>query len=80
MQNVVHALSSVETSPETRKSQSFLDFEKKLSDFSLPLEIISRLNAFFTPFYMQNVVHAVSSIETHPETSKSQSFVDFEED
>ena len=80
MQNVVHAFSSVETNPETRKEQSFVDFEKKLSDFSLPLEIISRLNAFFTPFYMQNVVHEFSSVETGPGTRKSQSIADFDED
>ena len=30
--------------------------------------IVSRLNALFTPFYMQKVVHAFSSDETSPDT------------
>ena len=80
MQNVVHAFYSVETSPHTRISQSFVDFEKKLRDISIPFEIIPRLNALFTPFYMQNAVLAFSSVETCPETHKSQSFVGFDED
>ena len=80
MQNVVHEFSSAETSPDTRKSQSFVDFQKKLRDISMPFEIISHLNAFFTPFYMENVVHAFSSVEINPDTRKSQSFVDFDED
>ena len=54
-------------------------FERKLGDISFPFVIFRRLNATFTPFYMQNVVHAISSIEKSPETRISQSFVDFDE-
>ena len=52
-------------------------FCRKLSDISLPLEILRRLNARFTALFVQNVVHAFSIVETRPETRKSQSFADF---
>ena len=52
-------------------------FWKRLRDISIPFEITPRLNALFCPFYMQKVVHAFSSVETRPETRKSQSFADF---
>ena len=42
----------------------------------LPIEIFRRLNALFTALCMQIEVHALASVETIPETSKSQSFVD----
>ena len=57
----------------------FRRFWKKLRDMSIPFEIIPRLNALFTPFYMQNVVHTFSSTEKRPKTRKSQSFVYFDE-
>ena len=43
----------------------------------LPIEIFRRLNALFTALCVQIVVHAISSVETSPGTSKSQSFDDF---
>ena len=55
-------------------------FWKRLRDIFIPFEIIPRLNALFTPFYMQTVVHAISSVETRPETRKSQLLVDVDED
>ena len=55
-------------------------FQRKLGDISFPFVIFRRLNALFTPFYIQNVMHMISSVETSPETQKSQSFVDFDED
>ena len=55
-------------------------FWRRLRDFTLPFEVIPRSNAIFTPFYFEIVVHAFSSVETNPETRKSQSFVGFEED
>ena len=42
----------------------------------LPFNIFRRLNALFTALCVQNVVHALSTVETSPDTSKSQSFVD----
>ena len=128
VQNVVHAFSIIETSPGTRKSQSFVNLSKiviyfspvwdistfkryfhcimraersarvirrrnkpkhtqiatvgrfwrKLSSISLPFEIFRSLNALFTESCVQNVVHALSSVETGQDTRKSQSFVDFE--
>ena len=55
-------------------------FQRKLGDISFPFAIFRSLNALFTPFYMQSVVHMISSAETGQETRKSQSFVDFDED
>ena len=78
MQNVMHAFSSVETSPDTRKTQSFADIDENQMLF-IPLKIIRRLTALFTPFYMQNVSHAFSSVQTSPDKRKSQSFADFDE-
>ena len=80
MQNVVHMISSVETSPGHMQIAIIRLFERKLGDISFPFVIFRRLNATFTPFYMQNVVHMISIVETSPETRKSQSFVDFDED
>ena len=42
--------------------------------------IFRRLNAIFSALRVQNVVHSFSNVETSPETRKSQSFVDFDED
>ena len=52
-------------------------FWRQLSVISFPFEIFRYLHSLFTPFYMQNVVHMISSAETSPETRKSPSFVDF---
>ena len=48
----------------------------KLSSISLPFEIFRSLNAIFTALCVQIVVHAFSSVETSPDTRKSLSFVD----
>ena len=76
VQNVVNALSSVETSRDTRKSQSFVDFVQYYDLFP------SRLRYFddiFTAFCVRNVVHAFSNVETSQHTRKSQTLVDFDE-
>ena len=54
-------------------------FCRKLCVISLPFKIFRRLNANFTPFCMQNVVHTFASVKTNPETRKSLSFVDFDD-
>ena len=41
-------------------------FERKLGDISFAFVIFRRLNATFTPFYMHNVVHMISSVEKSP--------------
>ena len=66
MQNVVYAFSSVETSPDTRKSQSLLDFVENYALFFFRLRYLRRLHARFSPFYMQNVVLAF------PESTQAQ--------
>ena len=55
-------------------------FWRKLNVISFPFLIFRRWNAIFTALLVQNVGHAASSVETRPETRKSQSFVDFDED
>ena len=79
VQNVVHALSIVEKSPGHTQIAIIRRFCRKLCVISLPFEIFRRWYALFTPFYMQNVVHAFSSVETNRDTRKSQSYVDFDE-
>ena len=51
-------------------------FWRQLCVISLPFEIFRRINAIFTALCVQIVVHAISSVETSPDTRKSQSFVD----
>ena len=68
------------TKPRTSQIAIIRWFQRKLGDISFSFVIFRRLNATFTPFYMQNVVYAFSSVETRPHTRKSQSFVDFDED
>ena len=77
MRNVVHAVSSVETRPDARKSQSFFDFLQYYVLFLSRLKYSRSLHARFTSFYMRDVVHAVSGVETRPDARKSQSFFDF---
>ena len=52
---------------------------RKLSVVSLPFDIFRRFNALFTALYLWNAVHAVSSGETCPNSRKSQSLDDFDE-
>ena len=54
-------------------------FWRKLSVISLPFEISRRLNGAFSVSYVLYVVHAVSSGETCPNSRKSQSLDDFDE-
>ena len=74
MQNVVHAFSIVETSPDTSNSLSFVDF---VQNYDVFLFRLLYFDVIFTALCVQNVVHAFSSVETIPDTRKSQSFVDF---
>ena len=54
-------------------------FWRKLSVISLPFEISRRLNGAFSVSCMLYVVHVVSSGETCPNSRKSQSLDDFDE-
>jgi hypothetical protein len=68
VENIVHAVLSFETSPTTRKTRSFVDFNEKVTVISFPIEIFRRLNAQITAVYAENIVHAVLSVETSPTT------------
>jgi hypothetical protein len=46
---------------------------------SFLIEIFRRLNAHFTPFSTQNVVHTALCVGTSPAARKSQSFVHYDE-
>ena len=54
-------------------------FLRKRCVISLPFKMFRRLNGLFTPFNLQNVVHAFSTAETSPGRHKSHSYVVFEE-
>ena len=45
-------------------------FWRRLSVISLPFLIFRRLNDIFTELWVQNLVHASSSVETSPDASK----------
>ena len=53
-------------------------FWQKLCIISVPFEIFRTINALFSPFYMQNAVHAFSSVEATRSAGKSQSFFNFD--
>ena len=55
-------------------------FQRKLGDISFPFVIFQRLSAIFTALCVQNVMHMISIVETCPETRKSQSFDESDED
>ena len=76
-----HGARDFQRRDEARRTQIAIirRFCRKLIDISLPFEIFRRLNARFTPFYMQNVVHAFFIVGTNPDTPKSQPFADFVE-
>ena len=54
-------------------------FCRKLSVISLPFQIFKRFNALFSALCLWNAVHVFSSVEVSPDTRKSQSFADFDE-
>ena len=54
-------------------------FCPKLTVISPRLRFLRRLHARFSPFYMQYVLHACSTVDTSPETRKLQWFDDFVE-
>jgi hypothetical protein len=64
--NAVHADFIVETSPASRKIQSFLDFAKTVISFLI--EIFRCFDALSTPFYTPKADHAEFSVETSPAT------------
>ena len=53
---------------------AFNRFYRKLIVISLLFEIFRRLNVHFTPFKMQNVVHAICRAETSTAARNSQPF------
>ena len=65
--------------PRNYKIEIIRRFCCKLCVISLPSWILRRLIALLTQFYVKNGVHTFSSVETGPETLKSQWFVDFVE-
>jgi hypothetical protein len=71
----VHADFSVETSPATHKTHSFLDFAEK-SVISFLIEMFRRLDALSTPLCALKAVHADFIVETSPANRKAQSFLD----
>jgi hypothetical protein len=78
-QNIAHVVLSVDTSPTTRKTRSFVDFDQKTTVISFLIQIFRRLSDKISAFYAQNIVHAVLSVETSPKNRKTRSFVDFEQ-
>jgi hypothetical protein len=70
-------LSASEQALQLANSNLFSFLTKNV--ISLLIEIFRRLEAHFTPFYTQNVVHATFSVGTSPAPRKSQLFVDFDE-
>jgi hypothetical protein len=75
----VHAVVSFETSPTTRKSPQFVDFDEKKTVISFAMEIFGRLNVQITAFDAQNIVHDLLSLETSPTIRKMRPFVDYVE-
>jgi hypothetical protein len=77
-QNIVHTVVCFETSPTTRKTQSFYDIVENDRNFHPYWD-----NSTFTrPNYcilLQNIVHAALSVETRPTTRRTGSFVDLDE-
>ena len=76
-QNVVHTICSAEKRPAHRNQPTFTRFLRKLIVISVLYEILRRLNAHFTPFQTQNVVHTICSAETSPATRNSPTFTRF---
>ena len=77
VQNVVHDCSAASKQAQSQANRNHSSICPNLCVIDLPIEIFRRLNVPFTALCVQNVVHAFSSAETSPDTSKSQSFVDF---
>jgi hypothetical protein len=75
--NAVHSGFSFETSPATRKTQSFFISAKTV--ISYLIEIFLCFDALSTPFYTPKAVHSEFIIETSPATRKTQSFLDADE-
>ena len=65
--------------PRNSKTAMIRRFCRKYCVISLPSQILRRLSALFTLFYVKNVSHTFSSAETSPERQKSQLIVDFAE-
>ena len=77
--NVVHACP-----PASKQAQMFANcnnssISSKIKRYFLPFEIFRRLNALFTALCVQNVVRVLYVVETSPDSGKTLSFVDFDE-
>ena len=59
------------------KCDNLFDYDDKLSDISLLLEIHHRLNAISIAFYTPNAMHAVYRVETCPTVRKMRPFTRF---
>ena len=77
VQNVVFDCSAVSKQAHTQENSNHSSILSKFMRYFSPIEIFRRLNDLFTALCVQIVVHAISGVETSPDTSKSQSFVDF---
>ena len=76
VQIVVHDCSAASKQAHTQAYRNHSSILTKFMRYFSPIEIYRRLNALFTALCVQIVVHAISSVETNPDTRKSQSFVD----
>ena len=65
VRNMEHAISSVETRPDARKSQSFYDFFSNFCDISLPFEIFA---SFTRSCYF--ILHAKRSVRVFQRRKK----------
>jgi hypothetical protein len=61
----------VGTDPAAHKTHSFVDIDQN-SVISFLIEIFRRLNAHFTPFYTQSVVHTALCVVAGPAARKTQ--------
>ena len=76
VQNVVFDCSAASKQAQTQANRNHSSILSKFMRYFSPIEIFRRLNALFTALCVQIVVHAISGVETSPDTRKSQSFVD----
>ena len=70
VQNAVHYCSAASKQAQSQANRNHSSICPNLCVIDLPNEIFRRLNALFTALYVQIVVHALSIVETGPDTRK----------
>ena len=70
VQNVVFDCSAASKQAQTQANRNHSSILSKFMRYFSPIEIFRRLNALFTALCVQIVVHAISSVETSPDTRK----------